>query len=57
MKNTLLCQLYKLVTVPREHTYNLRGGKQKSYSTVKKYSSMRVEAAVPFTRLISYNIK
>lgn len=29
----------------------------KSYSTVKKYSSMRVEAAVPFTRLISYNIK
>lgn len=31
--------------------------KKKCYSTVKKYSSMQVEAAVPFTRLISYNIK
>lgn len=24
MKNTLLCQMYKLVTVPQEHIYNLR---------------------------------
>lgn len=44
------------VSVPQEHTYYLRIQK-KCYSNVKKYSSMQVEAAVPFTRLISYNIK
>lgn len=35
----------------------LQSEEEKSYSTVKKQSSMQVEAAVPFPKLISSNIK